>query len=234
MNTHIQDKIDNYLLNRMSDEDKAAFEAEMEADEELKKQYQFTKVLKEELSERARLREKMAQWDKEKAEQATVRPMRRWMLAAASLAAIVVIGLFFTFNWHTMTPTHPGIGDGIRDTDDTAFIEDVNVLVKNKEYDKAINIIDAKIAENDQQIAFNEKYTDYNADMEEDEEAPTQEEAQEALKKAKDFQGELLLMKAQVLMQSGEKDKAKAILKELTDENSPVKEKAKELLKESD
>ena len=41
----------------MSDEEKAAFEAEMETDEELKKQYQITKVLKEVLSERARLRE---------------------------------------------------------------------------------------------------------------------------------------------------------------------------------
>ena len=66
MDAHIQEKIDNYLLDRMSEKERTAFEKEMEADQELKKQYMFTKVLKQEIDGRARLKEKMRKWDEER------------------------------------------------------------------------------------------------------------------------------------------------------------------------
>ena len=54
----------------------------------------------------------------------------------------------------------------------------------------------------------------------------------EELKKAEAELMDLKLIKAQVLLQKGEKDKAAAILMELTHEDSTVKETAKELLEE--
>lgn len=227
MDAHIQDKIDNYLLGRMSEEERSAFEKEMEADQELKKQYIFTKNLKQEIDERAHLKEKMRKWDKERERRAAARPARKWMYAAASMAAVVLAGLFYL---NILTTT--GEGDGVRQSNSSAFNEEVNVLVKNKDYETALELIDAKIEENDNQISYNERYADGIADVDEDENVPTPEEAREALKEAKELQGELLLSKARVLMEMGEKDEASAILEELADKDHSLQERAKGLLRQ--
>ena len=229
MDTQIQDKIDNYLLDRMSEEERTAFEAEMEADQELKKQYIFTKVLKEELSEQARLKEKMRKWKEERESVATTHPVRKWMYAAASLAALVLVGLFYL---NIKSTDYNGRGDVIRGANKSAFDEEVNILIENKEFKAALDLIDAKIEDNDIQITYNEKYVDNSVDVDEDEDTPTPEEARIALKDAKEVQGELLLTKAQVLLQMGEKDKAVAILEELVSKDLSLQKRAKNLLKQ--
>lgn len=46
MKVEYQDKIENYLLNRMSDADRQVFEQDLEKDAELRDQYEFTSMVK--------------------------------------------------------------------------------------------------------------------------------------------------------------------------------------------
>ena len=52
-NQDIQTKIDNYLLNRMSDAERQAFEAEMAADSQLKETVELQRLLVTEIQQRA-------------------------------------------------------------------------------------------------------------------------------------------------------------------------------------
>ncbi len=65
MSQDYQDLIDQYLLGRMTDEEKARFEAMLEEDSELREGLQLTRMVSEELKTEAELREKMQRWDEE-------------------------------------------------------------------------------------------------------------------------------------------------------------------------
>lgn len=231
MDTQIQDKIDSYLLGRMTEEEKKAFEAEMETDEELKKQYLFTKALKKELGEHARLKEKMGQWDEER-EKVNERPVsssskRKWMYAAVGMAAAVLVAFFF-LHIETSDVGNPPIRGG----GDSTFNKEVDSLVEKKEYAEALEEIEGKVTDCDNYIIFYKKCIDNTVSEEEEEEKLSPEEAEIELKKTEAELMDLKLMKAQVLLKMGEKDKAADILKELSHEDSTVQEKAKELLEE--
>ena len=231
MDTQIQDKIDSYLLGRMTEEEKKAFEAEMETDEELKKQYLFTKALKKEVGEHARLKEEMGQWDEER-EKVDERPVsssskRKWMYAAVGMAAAVLVAFFF-LHIETSDVGNPPIRSG----GDSTFNKEVDSLVEKKEYAKALEEIEGKVTDCDNYIIFYKKCIDNTVSEEEEEEKLSPEEAGIELRKTEAELMDLKLMKAQVLLKMGEKDKAADILKELSHENSIVKEKAKELLEE--
>ena len=53
MKKDFQDRIDEYILDRMSDEEKAQFEAEVSHDESKREQLEFTKDVKSAISSRA-------------------------------------------------------------------------------------------------------------------------------------------------------------------------------------
>lgn len=57
-----QDKIDDYLLNRMSNEERLAFEKVIECDEELQKQLTFTEDVRRVMKERNERLSKMEKW----------------------------------------------------------------------------------------------------------------------------------------------------------------------------
>ena len=69
MNSEIQDRIDEYILNRMSEEEKIKFEQEVAADPEMKAQLEMTRTMREALCSREdklkRLREMKARYDQE-------------------------------------------------------------------------------------------------------------------------------------------------------------------------
>ena len=96
MDSHIQDKIERHLLGRMTEEEKKAFEAEMEADEELKKQYLLAKALKQEANGHARQEEKPGQGNagSEKERPVSSSSKRKWMYAAVGMAAAVLAAFF--------------------------------------------------------------------------------------------------------------------------------------------
>ena len=119
MKTDFQDRIDEYILGRMSDEEKAQFEAEVNQDESKKEQLEFTRNVKDAISSRedkmAKLKMMQRMYDREHQQVAASmratgtddcqyspapqyvaekKPSKRIWWWASGIAAVLVIGLF--------------------------------------------------------------------------------------------------------------------------------------------
>lgn len=119
MKTDFQDRIDEYILGRMSDEEKAQFEAEVNQDESKKEQLEFTRNVKGAISSRedkmTKLKMMQRMYDREYQEVAASmratgtddcqyspipqhveekKPSKRIWWWASGIAAVLVIGLF--------------------------------------------------------------------------------------------------------------------------------------------
>ena len=92
MDNNFQDRIDEYLLHEdtMSEEAKAQFLKEIEENTEKKKQYEFTKNVKEALKSRGDKLKAMTEFQKEMKSHYH----RKTWLWTSSIAAILVIGFF--------------------------------------------------------------------------------------------------------------------------------------------
>ena len=91
MDNNFQDRIDEYLLHgdTMSEEAKAQFLKEIEENSEKKKQYEFTKNVKEALKSRGDKLKAMTEFQK-----GIKHGRRKSWLWISSIAAILVIGFF--------------------------------------------------------------------------------------------------------------------------------------------
>lgn len=91
-NNNFQDRIDEYLLHgdTMSEEDKAQFLKEIEEDDEKKKQYEFTKNVKQAIVSRGEKLKAMTEFQKEMKSHYH----RKTWLWISSIAAVLVIGFF--------------------------------------------------------------------------------------------------------------------------------------------
>ena len=91
MDNNFQDRIDEYLLHEdtMSEEAKAQFQKEIEENTEKKKQYEFTKNVKEALKSRGDKLKAMTEFQK-----GIKHGRRKSWLWISSIAAILVIGFF--------------------------------------------------------------------------------------------------------------------------------------------
>ena len=91
MDNNFQDRIDEYLLHEdtMSEEAKAQFLKEIEENTEKKKQYEFTKNVKEALKSRGDKQKTMTEFQKE-----IKHGSRKSWLWISSIAAILVVGFF--------------------------------------------------------------------------------------------------------------------------------------------
>lgn len=119
MKTDFQDRIDEYILGRMSDEEKAQFEAEVNQDESKKEQLEFTRYVKGAISSRedkmAKLKMMQRMYDREHQQVAASmratgtddclyspapqsvkekKPSKRIWWWVSGIAAVLVIGLF--------------------------------------------------------------------------------------------------------------------------------------------
>lgn len=92
MDNNFQDRIDEYLLHEdtMSEEAKAQFLKEIEENTEKKKQYEFTKNVKEALKSRGDKLKAMTDFQKEMKSH----HHRKTWLWISSIAAVLVIGFF--------------------------------------------------------------------------------------------------------------------------------------------
>ena len=92
MDNNFQDRIDEYLLHEdtMSEEAKAQFQKEIEENTEKKKQYEFTKNVKEALKSRGDKLKAMTEFQKEMKSH----HHRKSWLWISSIAAILVVGFF--------------------------------------------------------------------------------------------------------------------------------------------
>lgn len=65
MKIELQDNIDDYLLNRMSDDERVLFEAELASDSELQEQLKFTEDVRNAIRSRNEILAKMKEWEAE-------------------------------------------------------------------------------------------------------------------------------------------------------------------------
>lgn len=114
-NNNFQDRIDEYLLHgeTMSEEDKAQFLKEIEENTEKKKQYEFTKNVKEALKSRGDKLKAMTEFQKE-----IEHGRRKSWLWISSIAAILVVG-FFAINPLFMEKNSPT--DNVRGDENDVF-----------------------------------------------------------------------------------------------------------------
>lgn len=95
MRLEYQDDIDNYLLGRMSDEERESFEVKCADNQELKDQLEHTRDVRTVISERNKMLAKIQEWDDEyDANNKATSHKIAWMYWLSGIAAIFVIGFF--------------------------------------------------------------------------------------------------------------------------------------------
>ena len=114
MDNNFQDRIDEYLLHEdtMSEEAKAQFQKEIEENTEKKKQYEFTKNVKEALKSRGDKLKAMTEFQK-----GIKHGRRKSWLWISSIAAILVIGFFAINPLLVETSSH----DNVRGDENDVF-----------------------------------------------------------------------------------------------------------------
>lgn len=109
MKIEFQSRIDDYLLNRMSDEDRARFEADMMDNEELKEQLEFTETIRQALKSRNEKLAAMEEWkddyvwknERMTAASSSIKKILYW---ASGIAAVFIVGVF-VFNVYRPSST---------------------------------------------------------------------------------------------------------------------------------
>lgn len=102
MNRDLQDRIDDYILNRMSAEERAAFEKELSQSEAMQQQFNFTKNLKSAITSRESKLSAVNTMRQQRDKQSTMtslplrstRRTRHIVAWASAIAAVLVVGLF--------------------------------------------------------------------------------------------------------------------------------------------
>lgn len=115
MDNNFQDKIDEYLLHEdtMSEEAKAQFLKEIEENTEKKKQYEFTKNVKQAIVSRGEKLKAMTEFKKEMKSH----HHRKTWLWISSIAAILVVGFFAINPLLVETSSH----DNVRGDENDVF-----------------------------------------------------------------------------------------------------------------
>lgn len=139
MKKDFQDRIDEYILGRMSDEDKAQFEAEVDQDQSKREQLEFTRNVKGAITSReykmAKLKMMQRMYDREHQQvvasmratgtddrcythasqcAAEKKPSKRIWLWASGIAAMLVIGLFVVNPFGSDTLQTPGFSPSFK------------------------------------------------------------------------------------------------------------------------
>lgn len=94
MKEELQDRIDAYLLNRMSDEERLAFEKEIDSNKELQEQLSFTKNVQQALKSRNDKLAKMSEWEKDTEHKVGPRMRRQIYYWISGFAAVFIVGIF--------------------------------------------------------------------------------------------------------------------------------------------
>ena len=102
MKIEYQDRIDEYLLNRMTEEERRAFEKEVESDAELKGQLEYSDEVRRLVIDRNEKLAAMREWDKEYVRKSkrekTIKMASYWV---AAVAAVFIGGIFIlNGNWN--------------------------------------------------------------------------------------------------------------------------------------
>lgn len=213
INQEYQDKIDQYLLGRMSEQDRLAFEQELDKDQELSKQFEFTKNVKDAIVGRSRRLSQIQEWEqayeeKKKAAADQIGSSRLRYIYWISGIAAFFIGGFFLFQTELFDTKEGAIKpvsvnvSSLRGSEDNTNIAN---LINEGNYNSALEQIGKSL----QNLKSEKRQTEQDkANMDDDEYI--------YLKEVYEIQmDELKLLKAYALMGLKQTNKAIEILDEL-------------------
>lgn len=146
MKPDYQDKIDDYLLHRMSDKELSDFKKKLCSDRELKEQYEFTKDLGNVLKGRNDKLSMMQKWKDDYSWKKKVAISGSHVLYwASSVAAVFIVGLLVLRNYYL--PEKSIDNNSIR-TDELLFNtggnSDVVIMLNQEKYEDAYKLIQEK------------------------------------------------------------------------------------------
>lgn len=166
MNIDFQDKIDNYLQDRMSIEERRHFEQEVEANDELKEQLEFSRLVQAAFKDRGEKLAKMAQWEQEElaeysyddeeqiAPAVAANSWRKYLYWCSGIAAVFIVGflLFSTMHIDTSDPPIIENADGsVRGN--SAIHNHIKGMLATGEYESALALIEKEESEDLQELA---------------------------------------------------------------------------------
>ena len=128
-----QDRIDDYILDRMSDEERATFEKEMSADAELQEQVSFMQNMEKALKSRNEKLSAMKEWENDYVWQEERQVKRKWIYWVSGIAAVFVAGLLII-----RTPSDIDPNGMLRGKASYAYID---TLIMHEEYQEALDRI---------------------------------------------------------------------------------------------
>lgn len=146
-----QDKIDDYLLNRLPEEERLAFEKEVCENAELREQLEYTRSVRETVTSRSEMLAAMREWENDyqwenervavacAANEAPRPAKKRLVYWISGVAAVFVVGLFLLLR-PTGSPSvsnpNPDVilGDSYRGGKDYSVIND---KLQQKDYEEA-------------------------------------------------------------------------------------------------
>ena len=207
-----QDRIDDYILDRMSDEERSTFEKEMAADAELQEQVAFMQNMRIALKSRNEKLAAMKEWENDYVWQEERIVKRKWPYWVSGIAAVFVAGLMIF-----RTPSDIDPNGMLRGGDSYAYID---TLILHEQYQEALDHIEEESLSirNDsievvQDSLMSKKSLDYNMLL------------------IKEKQDDLKWQTILALLGMDRKDEALSLLNELRKEKGPYKKDAKALYK---
>lgn len=216
-----QDRIDEYILDRMSEEERATFEKEMAADAELQEQVAFMQNMKKALKSRNEKLAAMNEWENDyvwKNEEASDevdedhKKIRRIVYWVSGIAAVFVAGLLII-----RTPSNIDPNGMLRGGSSYAYID---TLIMQEKYQEALDRINE------------ETLTCRNDSIETVQDSLMSNEALEYnMLLIKDRQDDLKWQTIMALLGMGRKDEALMLLNELRREKGEYQKDAKALYK---
>lgn len=151
-----QEKIDDYLLNRLPDEERLAFEKEIGENAELREQLEYTRSIREAITSRSEMLAAMRewendyQWENERAavahavNEAPCPAKKRLVYWISGVAAVLVVGLFLLLR-PTGSPSVSNLNPDVILGDSFRGGKDYNVIndkLQQNEYEEALAYIE--------------------------------------------------------------------------------------------
>lgn len=154
MNEEYQERIDNYLLGRLSDAEKRCFEQDLENNAELKDQYEYTKAVKDVLT-MDNIEHTISNWnqvynEEKKQDKSKLVSLRRGLYWASGIAAVFVIGFFMGNMFHVPNGDgseapilpYPSVEESFRGAE--SVVDEAVEMIDKKDYDFALSLLEER------------------------------------------------------------------------------------------
>lgn len=212
MKIEYQDRIDDYLLGRMPEEERKRFEVDMEDNSELKEQLKFTETVQQAIRSRNEKLAKIKEWQEKHEHEERLSPsrsnLRQLLYWSSGIAAMFIAGFFLFQNLYIVNSPNPMPMPNINGATFRASSDNFDILelIDQRNYKEAMDLIEEKNlnAKSDSLEIVQD------SDMEEEQKAYD-------MQLVKDKMDELKWLKAYTLLGMGQQTEALLLLDELRD-----------------